>query len=279
MAPGCSLSSLQWLTWIQENDDQLVDSTGNRIKLQHKYFRGEKRFGDWDIDGYAEVDGRKLFYEFLGCYFHPGCKNPDCHQYSPGEVDERFQRKKAELSNHGEVITIRECNWEKKMKIIKKHDSSENFPDVYNVFSNEKKLLEGIKENQFFGFLIADVTTPPDVLEEILPLNFPPVIHRAEIDESMLSPYMKERCEVRGTKLPQTTLVQTYHGKQLMMYTPTVQFYLDLGLKISNVTKFIQFLPTKPLNTFVDKITQGRINAVKDGNESLGTAYKIIGNS
>ena len=89
---------------------------------------------------------------------------------------------------------------------------------------------------------------------------------------------MKNRCEARETKLPQETLIQTYNAKQLMIYSPTVLFYMELGLEISNVTKFIQFIPTKPLKGFVDKITQGRISAVESGNESLGTSYKIIGN-
>ena len=64
-----------------------------------------------------------------------------------------------------------------------------------------------------------------------------------------------------------------------MIYTPTAQFYMNLGLEISNVSKFIQFLPTKPLEDFVQKITKGRIDAEKSGNKSLGLAYKIIGNS
>lgn len=209
MAPGCSLQALQWLTWVQENDKRLKSKSGERVKLQHKYFRGEKRFGEWDVDGYAEVDGQKYFYEFLGCYFHAGCRNSICKQYSPGDVDERFHRKKKELSKYGKVITMRGCFWENLVKDIRKHDYSTTFTDIYNTFSNEKKILQGIKDDELFGYIVADVTTPPDVLKEILPLNFPPVIHRAEIDESILSPYMKERCELRGTKLPQTTLVQT----------------------------------------------------------------------
>ena len=173
---------------------------------------------------------------------------------------------------------MRGCEWKKQVKKLQSKQSP-SFPDVYNNFSTESKILDGIKNDQLFGFIVADVTTPPDVLEKILPLNFPPIIHRAEIDETMVSDYMKTRCEARERKLPQETLVQTYHAKQLLIYTPTVQFYLQLGLQVTNVTKFIQYLPTKPLNAFVEKITKGRIDAVKSGNDSLGTAYKIIGNS
>ena len=274
MAPGCSFEALQWLTFIQENDHRLVNKSGKRVKLQHKYFRGEKRVDEWDVDGYAEVDGQKYFYEYLGCFFHKGC--PKCG--NPMESDERFERKRLELSQQGTVITMRGCDWKKQVTKLRSKPSP-SFPKVYENFSTEKKILDGIEKDELFGFIVADVTTPPDVLEKILPLNFPPVIHRAEIDETMVSEYMKGRCDAKDRKLPQETLVQTYHGKQLMIYTPTVQFYMELGLEISNVTKFIQYLPTKPLNNFVKKITKGRIDAVESGNESLGTAYKIIGNS
>ena len=38
MAPGCSLEALQWLTFVQENDSRLMNSTGDRVKLQHKSY-------------------------------------------------------------------------------------------------------------------------------------------------------------------------------------------------------------------------------------------------
>lgn len=278
MAPGCSLAALQWLVHVQANDEKLLDKKGNRAILQHKYFRGEKLFAGWEIDGFAEVDNKLFFYEFLGCYFHSGCRNPECQNFSPDTTDERFQRKMNELSQYGEVIIMRECRWQTTLKKMKSKKTP-SFPDINNVFSNEKKILEGIKNGSLFGYVVADVTTPPDVLQKILPLNFPPVIQRGEIDERMLSDYMRQRCESRQFKFPQKTLIQTYHGKQLLIYTPTVQFYMQIGLEISNISKFIQFLPTRPLNDFVEKITAGRIDAVKQKNDSLGTAYKIIGNS
>ena len=140
-------------------------------------------------------------------------------------------------------------------------------------------MLSGIKSGELFGFLVADVKTPPEILAKIKNLNFPPIIKRGEIDEDMVSSYMLGRCRARNKKFPQKTLLQTYNADQLLIYTPTAQFYMNLGLEISNVSKFIQFLPTKPLEDFVQKITKGRIDAEKSGNKSLGLAYKIIGNS
>ena len=52
-----------------------------------------------------------------------------------------------------------------------------------------------------------------------------------------------------------------------------------LGLKITNITKFLQYRPSHVFSKFVEKITDGRIQANKGGNKSLELAYKIIGNS
>ena len=274
MAPGCSIGALQWLTFLQEHSDHLVQSDGQRVQIEHKYFRGEKNIGGWYVDGFAKVDGQIHIFEFLGCYFHKGC--PYCG--NPFETDEIFDRKKGELKEIGTLHFIWECQWKKKLNEIK-HLESPTFPDIFNNSSNEKKLLEQISRGELFGFIVADVKTPPDILQKILPLNFPPVIHRGEIDASMLSDFMLERCNVRGRKLPQETLIQTYNATQLLMYTPTIEFYLKLGLEITNISEFFQYLPVKPLDAFVQKITKGRVDAVKSKNKSLGTAYKIIGNS
>ncbi len=77
MTTGTSLESLQWLIHTEEFDTRLTSSSGERVKLQHAYFRGEHSEGPYKIDGFAIVDDKKYFWEFLGCYYHPDCPN-DC---------------------------------------------------------------------------------------------------------------------------------------------------------------------------------------------------------
>ena len=274
MAPGVSFGQIQWLLYIEETDRSLYQQDGSKAKLQHAYFQGEFDFHGYKVDGYANVDGRNIFWEFLGCYWHPGCKN--CNKY-PGE-DPAWETKSQYLRRFGELKTIRECVWVEKLKSLRSVQTS-FLPQILSKYSNEKTLLEGIRSEKLFGFAVCDVTCPEKTFEEIKSINFPPVIQRGLIDEDLLSPYMAGRCKERGYKLPQKTLIQTYNGKQLLLYTPVIQFYMKLGLVISNVTKFIQYKPAKPLEPFVQKITEGRIAACESGNGPLELAYKIIGNS
>ena len=141
---------------------------------------------------------------------------------------------------------MRECIWREKVKHLKATPSV-SFPDIYRFSASEKHLLNLIKTNSVFGFVHCDVRqglkseiydyhkfhfltltrTPPAVFEKIKDLNFPPVIHRAEINEDMLSDYMRERCEARNTKLPQETLIQSYNADDILVYTETARFYLE----------------------------------------------------
>ena len=272
MAPGMSLGQLQWLLYTQQTDSRLVQDDGEVATLQHYYYRQEFNFHGYDVDGYAYVDGKHIFYEYLGCYWHRGCRH--CNKY-PGD-DPEWAEKSAYLRNHGELVVMRECVWNKQFRTIQ--CDTPFLPGILQKWSKEKQLLEGIKEGEFFGFAVCDVVCPDDVYEKIKSINFPPVIQRGIIDEDLLSPYMSERCKARNYKLPQKTLIQTYNATQILLYTPVIQFYLELGLEIKNISKFIQYKPTKPLEPFVQKIVEGRIKAAEDGNGPLELAYKIIGN-
>ena len=274
MAPGVSYAQIQWLLFIDEKDERLVKEDGSRARLEHAYFRGEYDFHGYKIDGYAEVNGQKIFYEFLGCYWHKGCTN--CGRY-PGE-DPEWIEKSNYLKRHGTLVSMRECVWLEKVKTIRSIETP-YLPQILSKYSNQKTLLDGIRSEKIFGFAVCDVTCPNEVFEKIKSINFPPVIRRGIIDEDLLSPYMAERCRAREYKMPQKTLIQTYNGQQLLLYTPVIKFYMDLGLEISNITKFIQFKAARPLEPFVKKITEGRIEACENDNAPLELAYKIIGNS
>lgn len=273
MSTGNSIVALQWLTFIDEFSDLLTQTDGTRVPLQHQYFRGEHSVIDWTIDGYAKVDEVEHFFEFLGCYHHSCC--PEC---KPGQVDEGWELKKAYLRRQGRLIYIHECEWKRQAqlhfqkrsrywgKIFQRHD--------------ELDLISEIKRDGVFGFIICDVSCPADLEEKIKHLNFPPIIRRMNITEDLVSPYMKERAAAAGRKLEQETVVQTYNGQQILLLTTLVKFYLKLGLKVSNISRFIQYRAEFCLGEFCNSITDGRIRSLEGNNPSktLANAFKTVGN-
>ena len=281
LTTGCSLEALQWISFMQSTCDDLIDSNGEHVRIQHKYYRGETNFKGYDVDGFAIVNGICTFFEYLGCYWHPNCPHPECKDGNNrvNGPDERWEEKREFLHKHGKLISIRGCQWkEQKKSMGLKHFSTHDLPLIMNNYGTEEIILNGIQNDNLFGFIVADVSTPDHVMKEILPINFPPIIIRGDITEDHLSDYMKRRVEDRGYKLPQTTLMQVYNAKQVLLYSPMVKFYMSLGLVISNVTNFIQYQPALALDEFAQKVTKGRIAAKKAGNSGLDSANKIIGN-
>ena len=73
MAKGQSLIGLQWILYMQATYEPLHPADDMTIQLHHGYFQGEKSFGGYSIDAYACINNEHHFFEFLGCYIHPGC--------------------------------------------------------------------------------------------------------------------------------------------------------------------------------------------------------------
>ena len=71
MTYGTSLAAQKWLYYMQESD-LAKDSSGKKIQIQHKYFRGEHQVrrargsNTWSVDGYFEKNGVSYFLEFHG---------------------------------------------------------------------------------------------------------------------------------------------------------------------------------------------------------------------
>ena len=120
---------------------------------------------------------------------------------------------------------------------------------------NEKTLLKAIAHDEIYGFLVCDVKTPLNLIKEYEKAGFifPPVISRMDITEEHLSPYMRERY-IEEHRKPQKTVVQTYNGKGIFVLSSMVKFWMDRGMKVSNIQKFIQYQPGCALEPFVQKV-------------------------
>ena len=276
MAPGVSFGQIQWLMFLQETE--CFDSNMVRIQLQHAYFRGEVDFDGFKPDGYAVIDGVEHFYEYLGCRYHPGCCIEDDKIDEAEKKREVWNKKKRFFESRGVLHTMRECNWR---KILKTHDLplSTSIPRILKR-DNQRTLLQAITDNQVFGFIKCDIHTPTEIIEADLAQGylFPPVIQRMTLEEQHLSPYMLERY-TEDQRSPAETVVQTYNGTQLFVFTPVVQHYIKRGMKIRNITQFVQYQPGEIFKPFTEKVTEGRTAATYAKDEAKANTFKLFGNS
>ena len=132
---------------------------------------------------------------------------------------------------------------------------------------------------EIFGFLLCDLQSPPELIERILPLNFPPIIRKAKINYEHLSAYMRRRVKEENTKMPQETLINSFHGNELLIFTPMIIWLIKLGVIVKNIKWFIQYTPSKCLLPFVNNVTAMRVKATYEGSETKANSSKLIGNA
>ena len=133
---------------------------------------------------------------------------------------------------------MRECTW-KNIKKTAQFTKTE-IPRIM-LKDKEASLLEAIQNEEVFGFVLADVITPDSIIEQFGSFLFPPIVRRMDLNETHLSEYMKDVIEEDGKSFNHNTLVQTYNCKQELLMTPLVKMYLDRGMIVKNITRFIQY--------------------------------------
>ena len=177
----------------------------------------------------------------------------------------------------GNVVIMRECQWNSMLPELRKFET-QSFPKILHNCGSEAEIIEGIQSGELYGFLKCTIESPAEFISRNALLNFPPIIKRMDITDDMLSSYMADVCGKRGTKFPVHTVVQGYHAEDHLLFTPLAQYYLKMGLKISNIKYFIQYRRDRALSGFVEKITNMRMEADREGKSTKGTTAKLCGN-
>ena len=188
--------------------------------------------------------------------------------------------KQQTLEQHGTLHTIRECEWRTSKPILAEISPQTQMANILKQ-DTEQSLIDGIISGDLFGFAVLDVETSEEQIEKYNKAGFlfPLVIRRQTITEEYLSSYMLERFIEEDTKIERRTVIQTHNGTQILAFTPVIQFWVSRGMKISNISKFYQYIPGKALKPFADKVYTMRCEATYEKDESKGNTAKIFGNS
>ena len=270
MCDSASFKSMQWLYWLEATEPMCT--AGHR--MHHAYHQGERRLGGMLVDGFVSDGTVHKLFEFQGCFYHGhncsiGRSYPEKRQFD--------EQKKYRLMDFGEVVYITECEWDQLLPTVK--NTKTRFPRILHKNDNLDTLLDGIQSGELYGFIFADADGPETLIEELAEQNFPPIFKKIELTEEHLSPYMRARYQNKDRKLKQTSLVQTFRAKNILLHTCLVRFYMSIGLKIFNVKWFTQYLGEKSIAPFMEKVTSMRIEATHEKDSTKSNTAKIIGNS
>ncbi len=99
------------------------------------------------------------------------------------------------------------------------------------------------------------------------------------MNDSHLSPYMQQRYVEEEKTFDQASLIQTYRGEGLFVFSPLLQFYLEMGYEVRNVRMATQYLGERAFAPFIDKAVRMRIEATYEGDETKANTAKTLINS
>ena len=256
--------------------------------LKHAYNYGEQKVAGYFVDGLLTVyndDGTTytVAYEFLGCHWH-FCPKNCCKTSKTVEDGQEDQRRLWKIEQSEEIdrlIVKRSCKWEEERKFWIGKFESEHFCFLNERKISERLILNWIKDDKFFGLVRADVSTPPEVIKEFEHLNFPFIFRKFTVTADMLSETVGRLAKENGKDFPKETRTLTWNAKDIILTTPLIQFYTEIGMKVSNIRWAVQYVPSEPFINFVNKMVDQRIkaNSGDKPNKPLGDRAKFCLNS
>jgi len=280
-------------TWLQFR--QIIDKTTIQSALNEGekcVMNGKQRLF---VDGYSECTN--TVYEYLGCFWHSHLNHFDKLSLN-GADDHPIKKSITHLQNYQEtmeritflkkefdhVMISWECEW---LRYLKNNEGvhvdlvSKLLPSFAKSHSasTEEKIIEEILHGNIFGICFCDVSVPPHLQEQHV--EFPPVyvkIQKFSVDD--LTEPMKSYAVENNLTPPSSFLTTQMHGKNLVLPTEIVQFYIEEGFTVSNVTKIIQYEPGfRPFEKFLNDRVKERRDGDKNGASVISHMAKLLQNA
>ena len=127
----------------------------------------------------------------------------------------------------------------------------------------DENTITKIQNDELFGFCEVDIETPEELYNRFA--EFPPIFKNMVIEEKHLGDYMKDLRKQHDNKLGDNKkLVSMYSAKKILLYTPLLKWYLEHGLKVTEVHSMIQATPNALFKSFTEIVSDNRRNGDKD---------------
>ena len=247
---GWSKSCLDWLNFMSRDPRFLKDN--GEFYLMESFITGEFEIesanGLYRIDGRVVTNDQVYFLEFFGCRFH-SCSN--CEMEAISDTRDRDRIKLQFLRQHGKVILMRECIWNRLKRQVKFNSPYSYF--FYRKNIREEEILSAVLKDQFFGLLEVDLWTPDWLKAKFNEINFGLIFDKISPTEDMLGTKMKNLAKNYGYKFPlNPQLTVVYAVKNYLITSEMLKYYINLGVEVTKLHSCIEFQRSKPLKKFID---------------------------
>ena len=262
--------------------------------IRHTFNGREHQLGKRHIrvDGW---DGKKA-YQFHGCMMH----GHDCHitkgkTHHPfnGKTLEEVRAKTQEITNYLEsddvgvkVEEMWECQWKAMKKenkalatFLKKRQLGQKSVFGFKKDLGVNDIIEKVKSGSLFGLVQCDIHVPDHMKKKFE--DMPPIFKNVNISIDDIGEHMKNYCQENNLmKEPRRCLIGSYFGKEILLATPLLQWYLNEGLEVTDIQQILEYKPKACFESFGEDVTTARRQGDLNTDSSiLADTYKLLGNS
>ena len=152
---------------------------------------------------------------------------------------------------------------------------------VFQANPEEKdKLIQNVLNDKLFGFFQVDIEVPEQLLDKFS--EFSPLFILAEVPEDQIPQHMRDYKINTGRKKIKNNkkLLGVMKAEKILLYSPLLKWYLNHGLQVTKIHKYISYTPGRPFKWFPEEVSGARRAADQDKNKrQLGDTAKLKGNS
>ena len=270
----------EWLTYYAHLND---------VHVQHKFNRGQHSVCGRLVDGW--IPSTQTVLQFHGCFWHGHeCQTAERNAINGKtmrelrEKTEEFTRRMREEAGVS-VVEMWECQWEQQ-----KHANRQlrcylatHLPRISPVKIDQTERVKDVKaavlSRKLYGLVLCDIRVPDHLkayFEELQPIFKNVTVGRADIGD-----FMRQYAEKRKLlSTPRRTLIASYFGKEILLATPLLKWYMENGLELTEVYLVVQYRPEACFETFVDHVADARRKGDNDPTQSIvADTFKLLGNS
>ena len=146
----------------------------------------------------------------------------------------------------------------------------------------EKKLIQNVLSNKLFGFFEVDIEVPEQSEARQRFSEFSPLFVISEVPEDQIPQHMQDYKINTGRKKIKNNkkLLGVMKAEKILLYSPLLKWYLNHGLKVTKIHRYISYTPGTPFAWFPEEVSSARRAADNDKNKrQLGDTAKLKGNS
>ena len=291
------MSAYYWMDW-------LIHITG--VPIQHRLNHGsEVRVGSYPVDGFSPATSpheKPTCYQFQGCYWHGHycdvTKNVKDKKWWATRQQKfmKTQETSQYLKDQGyELEEMWECQFldycRQNPQIFSFIDSRRpGFFQHYKGAITTDTILEGVVQNKLFGMVEVDIEvpeqwpshfqhptyTPYQYFEEMSPL-----FCNTDVPFEAIGTHMQQHVNQHNlSKSPRRLLIGGMKGRQMLIATPLLKWYLNHGMVVTKIYQLIEYQDKRCFKKFVKEVSDARRTGDIDPDTAIiADTMKVIGNS